>query len=157
MDTRAHDRFHAVWPYLGAAIVLAVLVFANRHVFIPGHFNVYSASAPKGYPLPKTWPRRFPIFPHAAYLGRDMQQGEVSGEWYDRAWFETRTDATHVIEWYSSHLDKTRFIPVSTDKNHSSATYTFASGRRVVDMEIFIARGAPTDFSVDFLPPRRKT
>jgi hypothetical protein len=137
------------FPVLALLILLAILVVANRHVFIPPRGGL----AESGVPLPKTWPKTYPIYPGADYLGRDTAQGQVNGRWYDKAWFETQDDSTKVINWYNRRLAAAGYGPISTDNTGYSEKYAFASGKRAVDMEIFFAHNHPTDVSVGFLPP----
>jgi len=142
---------HELVPVLAIVVLLAVLVVANRHVFIPPHGGAARA-AESGVPLPKTWPKTYPMYPKAAYLGRDTAQGQVNGHWYYKAWFETQDDSTAVIDWYNRHLSAAGYKPIATTNTGYSEKYAFASGKRAVDMEIFIAHSHPTDISVDFLP-----
>jgi hypothetical protein len=141
-----------LFPVLGILLLLAILVVANRHVFIPPKGT--AAASADNVPLPKSWPTTYPRYPHAGYLGSDTQQGQVNGQWYDKAWFETGTDARTVIAWYDARLAAAGYKPIATTETGYSKKYAFAAGKRVVDMEIFIATGHPTDIAVDFLPPR---
>lgn len=134
------------------AVLVVVLGIANRHVFIPTRGEAIGVH--RLIPLPKTWPGSYPIYPTADYLGRDAQQGQVGGRWYDRAWFESHADAKAIIRWYDSRLPAAGYKPIATRNTGYSKQYGFAVGKRVVDMEIFINSNKPTDISVDFLPPK---
>ena len=138
---------------VGIALVLAVLLVANRHVFLPGQ-DRQSAQAP-AVPVPAQFPADFPIYPGAAYTGAEESVGQVNGRWYDRGWFETRDDPAKVIAWYDSHLPEAGYPPVTTLDRGYSKLYGFAAEKGAIQLEVFIEQDKPTDFSVDFYSPAR--
>lgn len=140
---------------LGIAVVLATILAANRHVFLPGQGP--RAGQPPAVPLPPAFPADFPIYPGAAYQGAEEAQGQINGRSYDRGWFEIREDSQKVIAWYDGQLASAGYAPVATFDEGYSRRYGFAADKGVAQVEIFIERdkNKPTTFSVDFFAGSR--
>lgn len=132
-----------------AALVVAVILVANRDVFLRAKPQGPVAS---GVPLPAEFPQSFPLYPGARYLGAKELQGQVDGRWYDRGWFEVRDDGHKVIDWYDTQLSARGYAPVAKLDTPDGKRYGFATQSGTVEMEIFSGSDGkdPTTFSVDF-------
>jgi hypothetical protein len=137
---------------IGVLAALLVILFANRHVFLPTENRV--AEPTKIVPLPSNFPKDFPIYPGATYLGADEDQGQINGRSWDRGWFETKDEGSKVIEWYDAHLTQAGYPPVNSNKDGTDKQYSFAAGKEIIQMEVFTETNKPTTFSVDFFTSR---
>lgn len=130
----------------GFAAIVAVLLFANRRVFLPAS----PASLGAALPLPASFPAKFPLYPGATYLGPEFSVGKVEGRWFDHAWFKTASEAAKVSAWYDAHLAQSGFVPVLVMDKPNSRRYTFGADKNIIELEIFAEAKKPTSFSVDF-------
>ena len=145
-----NQRLLAVAGIVGVIVVIA-LAFGARQVFFSGDGDAGESSGErKAAPLPAEWPKDFPVYPNATYLGADELQGQINARWFDRGWFETRDDPDQVIAWYDGQLTGAGYAPVTTLDTGYSKRYAFPAEKSVVEMEIYFDRSKPTAFSVDF-------
>jgi hypothetical protein len=135
----------------GVAVVLVALLLVNVRIFQPGEAaKATNTEQTKAEPLPAVFPKDFPIYPGATYLGADNDQGQINGRSWDRGWFETRDEGPKVIEWYDAHLEQAGYPPVKSNKNGTDKQFSFAPGKEIIQMEVFTETNKPTTISVDF-------
>src|SRR5947209_2445146 len=92
------------------------------------------SSSSAAVPLPVDFPKDFPLYPCAKYLGRDQLVGQVDGRWYDRGWFETHDSGPAVLDWYNAHLSGAGYNPVTNVQSPGETRIGFASDKSAVEM-----------------------
>ncbi len=138
---------------LAVAALGLVILIPNLHIFLPDAANQAAASTP--VPLPADFPKDFPIYPGALYQGADEAVADVGTQSYNRGWFEIRTPAQTVIDWYTAHLAGAGYAPVATRDQPGTKHFSFAPAKPVLALEIFPETNKPTTFSVDFATAKK--
>ena len=137
---------------LGIGLIVVVILFANRGVFLPT--GASSTPQAKAIPLPQVFPRDFPIYPGAAYQGSDEDGELLNGRPFDRGWFETHDAAKKVMQWYDAQLASAGYKPVATQDKKGSRLYSFDGSKGIISMEIFDEN--VTSYSVEYYLDTKK-